>query len=134
MNRNHGHYRLLQQIGKAKISPTPREFLAHTDFLHTSIRVLRGALAMPTRGSSIPCPRAPSAASGPMRRAARERDRRNSLRRNFRIENAARKSADNIRTTRQLQGAWPWASLFHRGPIEPRGNRAGARGGSKKCR
>jgi hypothetical protein len=38
-------------------------------------------------------------------------DRRNSLRRNFRIENAARKSTDNIRTNRQLQGAWPRETL-----------------------
>src|SRR5262249_48760308 len=45
------YYRLL---GKPQISPAPREFSAPTDFLHTSIRVLRGALAMPPRGWPSP--------------------------------------------------------------------------------
>jgi hypothetical protein len=51
MNRNHAHYRLL---GKPQISPAPREFLAHTDFSHRLLEKERGALAMPTRGSSTP--------------------------------------------------------------------------------
>src|SRR5262249_40447181 len=49
-------------------------------------------------------PRAPSA---PRHSEAINRRRANWKRRIARAENAARRSADNIRTNRQLQGGWP---------------------------
>jgi hypothetical protein len=107
----HGHYRLLQQIGKTKISPTPREFLGHTDFLHTLIRS-RPPVG-PSRGAVVPLrPRGPSTLVPSLSATSAHCNRRNSLRRNARTENAARKSADNIGTHASSEGAWPWGISF----------------------
>src|SRR5262249_45202303 len=47
-------------VRKTKISPTPREFLAHTDFLHRLSNRYPLPLGHPVGGMSIPSPRGPS--------------------------------------------------------------------------
>src|SRR5262249_5271849 len=100
-------------IGKAKISPTSGEFFAHTDFLHTSIRVLRGALAMPTRGSSIPLLPAAPAARSDRRKLVREKRANRECRaeecRQRQNESGARGGLANGRFTRERPreiGCW----------------------------
>ena len=92
VNRNHGHYRLLQQIEK-RISPAPREFLAHTDFSRTSIRSRPPGLSMGRGGVAIlaPQPLHPDAVSQRDATAAPRRSAQNLDRRNARTKNAARR-------------------------------------------
>src|SRR5262249_54445801 len=69
----------------------------------TVIKRGRGRAGPSGRGRSIPGPRGPSALVPTALLQPSACDRRKSARRNFRIENVARRSADNIRTNRQLQ-------------------------------
>src|SRR5262249_37593152 len=92
---------------KTKISPAPPRVFSSYRFLTHPYKKSRPPLGHAHQGSSIPCPRAPSATSGPMRRAARERDRRNSLRRNAENRKCHSEECRQHQNTCQLQGGWP---------------------------
>jgi len=97
---------------KTKISPAPPRVFSSYRFLTHPYKKSRPPLGHAHQGSSIPCPRAPSATSGPMRRAARERDRRNSLRRNAENRKCHSEECRQHQNTCQLQGGWPWGISF----------------------
>ena len=87
---------ILQKIGKRRYQQsggiTSSRFLGATYFSHGLITNRRGALAKPPRGVAIPSPRRPSTLVLTALLQPSARDRRNSMRRNPRTENAARRS------------------------------------------
>src|SRR5215469_4818598 len=94
-----------------KYHQLPREFLAHTDFSHglykeIGVGPVHGGHPVghpkPTRPLCLQAP--PGAGTSSTQQAAIGAK---SCARNARTKNAARRSADNIRTNRQLQRAWP---------------------------
>src|SRR5262249_45099169 len=103
---------VLPAAGKtANIPSTPRVFSSYRFFAHL-YKSLEGGLGHAHQGVVHPMPTRPLCRQRPnAARRARERSAQ-FVAENFQIENAARKSADNIRTNRQLQGAWPMGHLF----------------------
>src|SRR5262249_4490418 len=88
---------VLQQIGKPKISPAPREFLSQRYFWHGLLRDQGVGPVQVAQGVPIPSPRAPRPGAASCSPA---RLQQSSTRRNTETGNAARRSASNI-------GAWP---------------------------